>query len=66
MTPKQKQQFNKMLLALRTINQYSTIRQLQKDSGTDYGLEYEEALEMAYENIKTEAQFAIKGIKPIE
>lgn len=38
---------------------YMTTRELKKDCGKDYGLEYTEALEMAYENMQAEAKAAI-------
>lgn len=55
-----------MLITLNRIaKQYSTIKQLQKNSEDEYGLEYTEALKMAYENIKWEAKDSIKWVKPI-
>lgn len=66
MTPKQIQQFNQMLSVLKRIaKEYQTTAQLQKNSEKMYGLKYEEALEMAYENIQNDASFAVKGIKAI-
>ena len=66
-TEKQVQQFNRMLSTLRKIDKgYMTIKQLQKDAGSNYGLEYTEYLEMVYENVKNDAHFASKGIKLIE
>jgi hypothetical protein len=38
---------------------------LRKNSEKQYGLDYEEALEMSYDNIQNRAKFALKGIKPI-
>lgn len=67
MTPKQQEQFNMMLDTLKRIsNQYETTKQLRKESGLKYGLDYEEALEMAYENIQAEAAICIQGIKQIK
>ncbi|HXE63262.1 MAG TPA: hypothetical protein VN519_06950 [Bryobacteraceae bacterium] len=40
---------------------YQTPDQLRKNAEKDYGIEYDEALEMAYENIQAEAAGAIKG-----
>ena len=66
MTPKQKLQFNKMLHTLQQIGKgYQTPSQLKKESNKDWGLDYEEALEMSYENIQTAAKIASKGVKPI-
>ena len=40
---------------------YASTDELKQDSEQDYGLPYEETLEMAYENIQQEAQAAIKN-----
>lgn len=40
---------------------YQTPEQLRRNSEREYGLVYEEALEMAYDNIQTEAKNAIHG-----
>lgn len=65
-TEKQANQFNYMLHTLRKISKaYQTPAQLRRGSEKEYGLDYEECLEMAYENIQGEASFAVKGIKPI-
>lgn len=40
---------------------YQTPAQLRRHSEKDYGLSYEEALEMAYENIQSLAQAVIHG-----
>lgn len=58
-------QFNKMHEALRKIAAYQSPEKLKKDSEKDWGLEYEEAMEMAYENMQSEAKSAIKGVRPI-
>jgi uncharacterized protein (UPF0147 family) len=66
MTTKEQIKFNRMLAALKRISKdYQTPQQLRKSSSGEYGLDYEEALEMAYENIQGEAKAAIKGIKPL-
>lgn len=66
MTKKQMEQFNRMLSVLRKISRdYQTPDQLRLSSGRDYGLSYNEALEMAYENLQNEAACAVKGIKSI-
>ena len=63
-TEKQVQQFNQMRNALIKISKgYQTTKQLKKGSETEYGLDYEEALEMAYENIQADAALNVKGIK---
>lgn len=65
-TERQKQQFNQMLESLKRIKTYQSPSQLRKDSEKDWGLDYEEALEMSYENIQAEASYSCKGIKPIK
>lgn len=66
MTDLQKQQFNRMRSALIKIRSYQTPDQIRRNSEDDYGLEYEEALGMAYENMLTEASLAVRGIKEIK
>ena len=64
MTPKQKEQFNKMRATLKRIaTEYMTPAQIQRDK--ESGLDYEEYLEYAYENIQTEAKAACKGVREI-
>lgn len=65
MTDKQKQNYNKMRDALIEITKYQTPEKLRRDSEKDWGVEYEEALEMAYENIQETAKFSVKGVKKI-
>lgn len=45
----------------RITKDYQTTAQLRRNSEKLYGLSYEEALEMAYENIQGEAAKAIHG-----
>lgn len=66
MTPKEKVNFNRMREALIRITKYQTPDRLKKDSKKDWGLDYSESLEMAYENMQDEARFAVKGIKSIK
>lgn len=67
MTEKQKNNYNKMLKALKKIARgYQTSNQIKRDSQKQYGLDYEEALEMSYDNIQEEARFALKGISEIK
>ena len=47
--------------ALKRITLYDNVARLRRDSERRYGLTYEEALEYAYENVKAEAERAIKG-----
>jgi hypothetical protein len=65
-TEKQMFQFNRMFLALKKISkEYMTPKQLRKDCEGEYGLDFEETIEMSYENIQAEAASAIKGVKGI-
>ena len=44
---------------------FQTTSQLRRNSMKDWGLSYDEALEMAYENIQEIAKRAVKGVKDI-
>lgn len=50
-------------VALRRILAYMTPDQLRRASEKEYGLEFVESLEMAYENIQAEAKAALKGYR---
>lgn len=65
-TLKQAEQFNRMLDTLKRIKSYQSTSQLRRDSEKEWVLDYEEALEMAYENIQGEASYSCKGIKPLK
>lgn len=66
MTTEEKLQFNRMHATLHRIaNDYSTSEELREESEEDFGLEFEEAIEMAYDNIQTDALFAIQGVNHI-
>lgn len=54
----------KMFMALKRISKYQTLDNLRRESEKDYGLSYEEVLEMAYDNVIQEAKSAIKGARP--
>ena len=55
---------SRMYEALRRISKdYQSSEQLRRASEEEWGLPYEEALEMAYENIQNEARLAIKGMR---
>ena len=47
--------------ALKQITKYESVERLRKHSERNWGLAYEEALEMAYENVINEARSAIRG-----
>jgi hypothetical protein len=53
----------KLYDALKRITKYQTPDQLRRNSGKEWGLDYEEALGYAYENIQQEAKNAIRGIR---
>ena len=54
-----------MLNALKKIKAYQSPEKLRKDSSKDWGLDFEEVIEMSYENIQGEAAFACKNVKPL-
>ena len=47
----------------RIARDYATPDQLRRSAERDYGLDYEECLEMVYENIQSEAKAAVKGVR---
>ncbi len=53
----------KLHAALKRIASYQSTTSLHRNSQGEFGLPYEEALEMAYENIQHEAKAAIKGMR---
>jgi hypothetical protein len=65
MTPKDKQNYNRMREALIRITKYQTPDKMRKDSEKDWGVSFDEAIEMAYENIQQEAKLAVKGVRMI-
>lgn len=65
-TRKQAEQFNWMLHQLKKISKnYMTTDQLRRESNKYFGLDYVEALEMAYDNIKGEAFAGSFKVKPL-
>lgn len=63
MTAKERKDFIQMYNALKRISQYQTPSQLRKDSSKDWGIDFEEAIEMAYENIQGEAKAGVKNVR---
>ena len=53
----------KMFDILKEISSYQSPGRLRRNSEKEYGLDYEEALEMAYENVILAAKFAITGMR---
>ncbi len=47
----------------RIAHEYDAPARLHKRSEEDYGISGEEAIEMAYENVRADAARAIKGIR---
>lgn len=67
MTPKQATQFNRMRTVLLNIAKgYSTLQQLRRNAEREYGLDFEEAIEYAYENIQHEAKIAVSGVREVK
>lgn len=52
---------NRLRRALMRIAAYQPPEQLRHNSENEYGLSYEKALEMAYENIQSEAKAALES-----
>lgn len=67
MTKKQIEDYNRMYGALLTIaKDYMSVGKLRKEGEKIYGIDYEEVLEMAYENIQELAKAAVKNVKQIK
>lgn len=72
MTPKQIQQFNTMLETLKRIagkskwTNYMTTEQLRRGAEKDGFMEFEEVIEMTYENIQGDAWSAIRGVRSVQ
>lgn len=65
MTNTQKQQFNRMRNALRRIAyDYQTAEELRKNEG-QYGLDFDEEIEMSYDNMQNDAKNAVKNIRAV-
>lgn len=64
MTPKQREQFNRMRAALKRIaTGYQTPEQLRRSAMREYGIDGAEAIDYAYENIQQEAGRAVSGVR---
>lgn len=66
MTKKERSDYNQMKNALSRIRRYQSINQLRHNSLKTWGLHYEEALEMAYENVLSEAKHGLKGVRNLK
>jgi hypothetical protein len=49
--------------ALKRITKYMTPDQIRRDAKKGMGLDYEEYLEMSYENIQNDAKRAVHGVR---
>jgi hypothetical protein len=66
-TEQKAQQFNTMLYTLRKIAKvYMSPDKIRKNCEKDYGLEFEECIEMVYDNIQGDAEAAARNVRPIE
>jgi hypothetical protein len=63
MTPLEHRSYAQMYGALHRICAYQTPDELRKRSIKDYGLDAEEAIEMAYENILQEAKAGLRRLR---
>jgi hypothetical protein len=54
--------FNQMFDALQRISQYEDLENLKANADEDYGLDGNEAVEMAYENVLYEARQGLRGV----
>lgn len=61
--PKPEEVNLKMYNALKRITRYQSPDRLRRRSLPDFGLDYPEALEYAYENVIGEAKAGIKGVR---
>mgnify|MGYP001583051696 CR=1 FL=1 len=64
MTAAEQKRFERLATAIRRICAYQTPRQLERSSGRAYGLQYCEALEYAYENMRNEAMAVRSLVRP--
>lgn len=65
MSPEEKTNYNRMhAMLVKISSDYQTPVEI-RESSEDMGLDYDEALEMAYENIQSEALDMVKNIKRI-
>lgn len=64
MTPKQKEQFNRMRATLKRIaNEYESPDDIEKHAEKKWGLPVDDAIRYAYDNVQDEARNAVKGVR---
>lgn len=54
----------RLFAALKRITQYDAPEKLRRRAERDYGVGPEDAVEMAYENVLSDAKGAIHGVRP--
>lgn len=65
MTKKEARQFNQMHQALTRICAYETPSAIARTAMKNYGLNPDEAVAYAYENVRSEARAGIKGVRAV-
>ena len=65
MTRKEARQFNQMHTALKRIIAYQAPDRLARTALKNYGLNPDEAVQYAYENIQSEARAGLKGVRAV-
>lgn len=55
--------YAQMWLALRRITRYQSSGHMSRHSERDWACGYQECLEMAYDNVQTEARNGLKGVR---
>ncbi len=55
--------YARMFLALSRIKRYQSAAYMRRHSEGDWGLNYQETLEYAYENVQGEARNGLKGVR---
>jgi hypothetical protein len=63
MTAKEQRDYEQMYCALRRIAKYDTPAQMMRSSRKQWGLDFAECVEYAYENIQGEAKSGLKGVR---
>ena len=63
MTPYEERAFRQMYSALKRITKYDSTDRLRRDGEESWGVPFAEALEMAYENLQSEARAGLSGVR---
>lgn len=59
----ERETIERLVGALRRITAYDSPDKLRRSSEKQWGLPFEEAMEMAYDNIQQEARSALRGVR---